>query len=646
MELRYPKARQNVSGKMTTQGDYPRGYPQGAIVHFTAGAPNPESTVEGGIGNHYTFFVIGPKGDVYQNFDLNRWGYHAGESSHPVLGKSVSKYLVGIEICNAGKVRQIDDKTFRPWFNDPLHYQQAHEPIPHGVPNPARDLPLDQVRYVERLQNREAGWYHRYTPEQEQALIELLLWLKSNGPGIFNFEFVLGHDEVSPGRKNDPGGALSLTMPDFRAHLAALASGTAPASAPAAQELAATTTTAAAAAAPEPPRLRHSPKAFLPAALAFQKAANLYPGIHLDEDGYAGDKSSDTFFMLTGYYLKGDKRAMDQPVLPTAVAAAAAAAPADTPTTKPKPLTAAAETRRMKIATQIVKWEGRYNSKGELQVYNLPANDGGGRYEVAGLNEKYNPDVVNKLVALVGARKFAEAEALAAASIAKDTDRIASYVKNAGLEAYLRDTAFNRGHGGAVKVLQLALNPKVKADGGFGPITQGLLATAETKPVELLQALRVARESYERNYIGYRENFWKGLVNRWDKALVFALEMLRTSEAKDAATEARLTMSDATGTGTSTTAAATPEEAAAAADAAAQAPRPPAEPGPATQPPLSYAPTRYSVIAERFQQFANAVAGLKLEADGMAGQKTSDAFHLITGYFLAGDPRLEQPSAA
>lgn len=627
MQLRYPEAKQNVSGKMITQGDYPRGYPQGAIVHFTAGAPNPVSTVEGGISNHYTFFVIAPDGQVYQNFDLNRWGYHAGESSHPKLGKSVSKYLVGIEICNAGKVRQIDEKTFRPWFNDPLHYQQEHEPIPRGVPNPARDLPPEQVRHVERFQNREAGWYHRYTVEQEKALIELLLWLKTNAPGIFDFEFVLGHDEVSPGRKNDPGGALSMTMPDLRAHLAALHNGAAPAlkSAPTTREPAAAAASTTTASTVELPRLRHSPKAFLPAALAFQKAANLYPGIHLDEDGYAGDKSSDTFFMLTGYYLKGDKRATDKPVLPKADPAPAA---------KPKPLTVAAQSRRMKIATQIVQWEGRYNSKGELQVYKLPPNDGGGRYEVAGLNEKYNPDVVDKLVALVGAKKFAEAEALAAESIAKDTDRIAGYVKNAGLEAYLRDTAFNRGHGGAVKVLQLALNPKVKADGVFGPITQGLLATAEASPVELLQKLRIARENYERNYIGYRENFWKGLVNRWDKALAFALEMLRSSEAKDAAADARLTLSDPPP--------ATAEEA----DAAAHAPRPPAEPGTSRQPPFSYAPTRYSVIAERFQQFANQVAGLKLEADGMAGRKTSDAFRLITGYYLAGDPRLDKMATA
>ena len=38
----------------------------------------------------------------------------------------------------------------------------------------------------------------------------------------------------------------------------------------------------------------------------------------------------------------------------------------------------------------------------------------------------------------------------------------------------------------------------------------------------MLTALRAAREDYEREVVGFRANFWRGLVNRWDKALVAA----------------------------------------------------------------------------------------------------------------------------
>lgn len=67
-----------------------------------------------------------------------------------------------------------------------------------------------------------AGAYLPYTKEQETALIEFLLWAKANNPTVFDFDYVLGHDEVAGPkgigrwRKNDPGGALSMTMSEFR----------------------------------------------------------------------------------------------------------------------------------------------------------------------------------------------------------------------------------------------------------------------------------------------------------------------------------------------------------------------------------------------------------------------------------------------
>lgn len=596
---------------MTTRGAYPSGYPQGAIVHFTAGGPDGLNAVKGGIRDGFCFFVIAPDGTVFQNFDLDRWGYHAGKSTHQKLGNSVSRFLAGIEVCSAGRLRQLDAGTFRPWFNDPHYYQQVHEPIPPGVPNPSRDLRADAVRFVERRHNREAGWYHKYTAEQEQALTTLLLWLKQNAPDIFNFEFVLGHDEVSPGRKNDPGGALSMTMPEYRAHLQSLLDArvsTVPLPDTSHTEVAGLAVPAAAV-----PRLVYAPDAFHPEALSFQKAANCYPGIKLVEDGYAGDRTSEAFHLLTAYYLKGDPRAADAPSPP----------PVDLPAKRARSTTAAgAAARRTKIAAQIVKWEARRDNKGRLAIYKLPGNDGGGKFEVAGINERYHPDTARQLASLINSGKHAQAEKLAAEHIAQFTDGIALLTKNPGIEAFLRDTAFNRGPAGAVKIVQVAM--KVSVTGRLGEETRAAFERLEKDvPVALLQRLRDAREEYERKYIGFRANFWPGLTNRWNKAHLFALEMLKSEAAATAAAEVRLSTTDE-----------------ATLISASDQPKSLSEPREAVWPPLSYDPGRYNVVVERFQEFANAAAGTNLEEDGMAGPKTSDVFQLFTGYLLAGDPRL------
>ncbi len=47
---------------------------------------------------------------------LDRWGSHAGKSSYSGLGNWVSKKLVGIEVCNAGRLIKTAD-GYEPWWN-------------------------------------------------------------------------------------------------------------------------------------------------------------------------------------------------------------------------------------------------------------------------------------------------------------------------------------------------------------------------------------------------------------------------------------------------------------------------------------------------------------------------------------------------
>lgn len=200
--LWYPLA-EAISPRMTTRGKYSSGYPRGAIVHFTAGRDETEDqargTVTWGREQGYCYFVIGPTGHVYQAFPLDEWGYHAGESNWSGLGPSVSSKLVGIEVCCAGLL----DNNRKSWFG--------------------KTYPADATRKVtEAAYGCPTGIYRKYTEDQEESLIQLLTWLAQNKSSVFRTDYILGHHEVSGKqgigywRKNDPGGALSMTMPRLR----------------------------------------------------------------------------------------------------------------------------------------------------------------------------------------------------------------------------------------------------------------------------------------------------------------------------------------------------------------------------------------------------------------------------------------------
>ena len=194
---KYPKPKFVVTDiVMPTRWNNP---PKGLILHFHAGWSddriNSVNCLNSGKKNGYTYICMEENGDVYFPYSekdgkkvASFWkhGYHAGHSSH--------KDHVGLEVMCSGKLQKTS-KGFETWYGEKI--------------NPK------QVRYVEAKDNVKSGWYETYTPEQEQAIIGLCLFLKRNYP-TFSFNNVLGHDEVAPRHKNDPGGALSMTMPELR----------------------------------------------------------------------------------------------------------------------------------------------------------------------------------------------------------------------------------------------------------------------------------------------------------------------------------------------------------------------------------------------------------------------------------------------
>jgi lysozyme family protein len=121
--------------------------------------------------------------------------------------------------------------------------------------------------------------------------------------------------------------------------------------------------------------------------------------------------------------------------------------------------------------------------------------------------------------------KQQEAEEYIKAYLLDYTNVVTNWTRNPAVEAFLRDTAFNRGPKGALRILQIALG--VPDDGKFGPVTQAAMSKYTTS--ELLDRLRKARETYELRIappVGARKQFWAGLQNRWDNALKFSKEFI------------------------------------------------------------------------------------------------------------------------
>jgi hypothetical protein len=169
-------------------------------------------------------------------------------------------------------------------------------------------------------------------------------------------------------------------------------------------------------------------------------------------------------------------------------------------------------------AYKIIQYEARFDKNGNLMVYMLPSGDGGGTYEVAGINDKYHPKAAAALKGMIERKEFATAKDYASQYIADYTDTTDKESKLTGIQFYLRDSSFNRGPTGCAKILQHALG--VAVDGKVGAGTLGALRNAEKDALGLLKKLRASREWYERNFAHRDESskFWKGLVNRWNNA--------------------------------------------------------------------------------------------------------------------------------
>jgi N-acetylmuramoyl-L-alanine amidase len=157
------------------------------IMHYTAGttASGAIAWFENPAAKASAHLVIDRDGAVTQMRAFNRSTWHAGKSSWNEL-EGMNAFSLGIELVNAGKLKKTDAGEWVNWAGNRI---------------PAAEV----IVATHKHETSPAGW-HIYTPEQIATVTEVGLALHA----AYGFLDVLGHEDISPGRKVDPGPAFPL----------------------------------------------------------------------------------------------------------------------------------------------------------------------------------------------------------------------------------------------------------------------------------------------------------------------------------------------------------------------------------------------------------------------------------------------------
>ena len=176
-------------------GEFTAGLPDSIIIHYTAGSSAASSvkTLSNPKTKASAHLVIGRDNSITQLVPFDTIAWHAGRSSYK--GRTgFNKFSIGIEIDNAGRLEKSGDK-YVSWFKK--NYD-----------------PGDVVEAVHRNESASSFW-HAYTEDQVSIVNDICELLIET----YQITSILGHEEIAPKRKTDPGPAFPLDQ--FRDHLLA-----------------------------------------------------------------------------------------------------------------------------------------------------------------------------------------------------------------------------------------------------------------------------------------------------------------------------------------------------------------------------------------------------------------------------------------
>ena len=167
-------------------GEFQNDLPDTIIIHYTGGssAQSAVSTLTNPNARASAHIVIGQNAEIIQLVPFNVIAWHAGKSAYNGR-ENLNKYSIGIEIDNAGPLTLKNGK-YKSWFG--------------------KSYPENEVVTARHKNGGKYLYWHKFTALQVEAVKNLSVLLKEN----YNIQTILGHDDISPGRKSDPGPAYPM----------------------------------------------------------------------------------------------------------------------------------------------------------------------------------------------------------------------------------------------------------------------------------------------------------------------------------------------------------------------------------------------------------------------------------------------------
>lgn len=160
--------------------------PRYLVFHYTAGksAPSSVNWLTNPESKASAHLVLARDGAITQlaPFAVKTW--HAGVSHWDGVS-GLNSYAIGIEMDNAGPLKKVGDQ-YQAWFG--TLYSE------------------NQVIYAKHRLDTEPRWWHAYTEAQIRTALELAGLLVRH----YDLKDVVGHEDIAPDRKRDPGPAFPL----------------------------------------------------------------------------------------------------------------------------------------------------------------------------------------------------------------------------------------------------------------------------------------------------------------------------------------------------------------------------------------------------------------------------------------------------